>query len=804
MAGKTTKKTAEQKKKERKEAERRRRARIKEDPIKYEEHLAKEKARRQKRKEEGKTKGIKDMTMREQRAQRREWLERTRKSRLKKKNAENLMQQLRADSPPSDSDQSRLDISVQREPSPGPSFLQSPNAADRPSSSASSSSCMSRQKLAGKKICRKNNYLKDKIIKKQKAVIELMKKKLSALAAKNKRLEKQKPPPIRKTLNTSLSRHLRNKIAIQQFLEKDENSKICPGKRDTITKRGKKMQKRYLSDTLFNLHKKYNSKATYPISYPTFTRYRPFWIVAPCVSARDTCLCIVHENFNLICQKLKQLEMIEESSLNCVCDAMVCSQTNIDCMTRNCETCRDRCVCFKEFDGSENITYKQWLNITETRTIKGQEKDIRRTVKTAADCTKRELVNTFFDMVPKFLKHKYNIWHQYQAIHKVKQQLKPGEVLLHIDFSENYQCKYASETQSVHFGASRQQLSLHTCVLYYCDVPGTLKTISFCSVSDCLRHDAAAIYAHLKKSLRYLRQDRNLIITTLHVLSDGPSGQYKNKTNCFLFTQHLVHDLSITNATWNFSEAGHGKGAADGVGAVVKRTADSLIAQGHDIPDFSTFVAKIIIRTNILLYTVFEADITIVDEMIPKKLKPIPETTKIHQITWSRENPRKIYLRYLSCSICPVSTTCSHYPIQRGYYEYDDVIAPEDNTIEENNDIVQVDQLPDEPRQSCTKNDEVSIKTGSWVGVMFEGKKSTIHFVGQVTSIEQEKTLAYTVKFLRKKYLSVDSGTFVWQEPEDVSLVTFNDIAFVLPEPTPTRRGELVFDYDFSKLNTLK
>ncbi|KAL4718103.1 hypothetical protein ACJJTC_002395 [Scirpophaga incertulas] len=129
------------------------------------------------------------------------------------------------------------------------------------------------------------------------------------------------------------------------------------------------------------------------------------------------------------------------------------------------------------------------------------------------------------------------------------------------------------------------------------------------------------------------------------------------------------------------------------------------------MPHFSTFVAKIMIRTNILLYTVFEADMTIVDEMIPKILKPIPETTKIHQITWSRENPRKIYL---SCSICPVSTPCSHYPIQRGYYEYDDVIAPEDNTIKENNDIVQVDQLPDEPCQSCTKNDEVSIKTGSW------------------------------------------------------------------------------------------
>lgn len=41
--------------------------------------------------------------------------------------------------------------------------------------------------------------------------------------------------------------------------------------------------------------------------------------------------------------------------------------------------------------------------------------------------------------------------------------------------------------------------------------------------------------------------------------------------------------------TWNLYEAGHGKGAADNIGGVLKRIADWLVAQGSDICDASSF-----------------------------------------------------------------------------------------------------------------------------------------------------------------------------------------------------------------------
>ena len=56
--------------------------------------------------------------------------------------------------------------------------------------------------------------------------------------------------------------------------------------------------------------------------------------------------------------------------------------------------------------------------------------------------------------------------------------------------------------------------------------------------------------------------------------------------------------------TWNFSEAGHGKGVPDGIGATVKRLADCLVLRGHDVPDAATIVAMLQPHTSIALYVV--------------------------------------------------------------------------------------------------------------------------------------------------------------------------------------------------------
>lgn len=57
-----------------------------------------------------------------------------------------------------------------------------------------------------------------------------------------------------------------------------------------------------------------------------------------------------------------------------------------------------------------------------------------------------------------------------------KNKLTESEIVVHCDFSENYVCKFTEEVQAMHFGASKQQISLHTGVIYakFEDGPQTL------------------------------------------------------------------------------------------------------------------------------------------------------------------------------------------------------------------------------------------------------------------------------------------------------------------------------------------
>ena len=47
---------------------------------------------------------------------------------------------------------------------------------------------------------------------------------------------------------------------------------------------------------------------------------------------------------------------------------------------------------------------------------------------------------------------------------------------------------------------------------------------------------------------------------------------------------------NLTNFSWSYFEAEHGKGADDGIGAVCKRSADQIVAHKKDIIDMNTLV----------------------------------------------------------------------------------------------------------------------------------------------------------------------------------------------------------------------
>lgn len=95
-----------------------------------------------------------------------------------------------------------------------------------------------------------------------------------------------------------------------KFLEEDENSRLAPGKKDCKTFKKVKKQKRYINDTMLNLHKKFVSSISYSISYSLFCRYRPFYVVYQNLSDRDTCQCKIHTNTEFIVSTLYKNKII--------------------------------------------------------------------------------------------------------------------------------------------------------------------------------------------------------------------------------------------------------------------------------------------------------------------------------------------------------------------------------------------------------------------------------------------------------------------------------------------------------------
>ncbi|CAG4947568.1 unnamed protein product [Parnassius apollo] len=133
---------------------------------------------------------------------------------------------------------------------------------------------------------------------------------------------------------------------------------------------------------------------------------------------------------------------------------------------------------------------------------------------------------------------------------------------------------------------------------------------------------------------------------------------------------------SLRLLVWNYSEKGHGKGAPDGVGAVLKRTADQIVARGNDIPNIEILVRHLKERCpGVIIEVVYESGILKKDMLIPENLKEFRGTMRTHQVVWSANQLQTLAMRELSCSLDNCSQEaiqCSHGQ-HIGFYTIEDI-----------------------------------------------------------------------------------------------------------------------------------
>lgn len=138
--------------------------------------------------------------------------------------------------------------------------------------------------------------------------------------------------------------------------------------------------------------------------------------------------------------------------------------------------------------------------------------------------------------------------------------------LLQIDFSENYTCLQQDEIQSAHW--HQHQVSLFTALLWH-----TQKQHPIVIASDNLEHSKNTIVAYLDQILSEPPLPSS--IKVLHIWSDGPASQFKNKYIAAAI--NVLQQKYGILINWNYFATAHGKGPVDGIGAVVKRQVWDLV-----------------------------------------------------------------------------------------------------------------------------------------------------------------------------------------------------------------------------------
>lgn len=230
-----------------------------------------------------------------------------------------------------------------------------------------------RRDKSGQKLCKKLRrekiMLKKQVLHLRKKLMEMQKMKNKSRKREMRMMEMQRKVRSGKVKQKGQKRlSAERKQAVIQFLLRDENSCLLPGKKDTITKNKQRVQRRVLTKPLKELHTQYQTEVEQHLSmsYRQFTRHRPFYITEPKLRDRDTCACSEHENIRLLANKLAKTGLLKTTSASELVGMIVCDPKNKACMDRVCPECCFDEIVFPETDNCETTSWEQWERVTST------------------------------------------------------------------------------------------------------------------------------------------------------------------------------------------------------------------------------------------------------------------------------------------------------------------------------------------------------------------------------------------------------------------------------------------------------
>ena len=193
-------------------------------------------------------------------------------------------------------------------------------------------------------------------------------------------------------------------------------------------------------------------------------------------------------------------------------------------------------------DGNAKITWSQWTN----ENGRAEEKDFSGSVD--------EAMLLLQSKVEYFLFHVYIKREQSKYFEKLKTEVTDEQVVLQVDFAENFNMKEQDEIQKAHWNT--KSLSIFTAFVW-----SKNETFSFALPSLDVTHDKFVVDSALKIILNYIKT----VLPNLKEVdcfSDGAASQFKQRFH-FRNLTRIATENKI-DLSWNFFATSHRKCVVDG------------------------------------------------------------------------------------------------------------------------------------------------------------------------------------------------------------------------------------------------
>ena len=243
-------------------------------------------------------------------------------------------------------------------------------------------------------------------------------------------------------------------------------------------------QKRYLIMSIREIHMLYNLECQDELKIGKTKvfdlRLQNVMVVSD--TPHNVCVCQQHANFTYLCTSLKVIPGFPQSYKDFLKE-VCCDINNENCMLGLCNKCVSDVndILPLLFEIETYVQWKQWRKNKETGRIQ--------LTKDRGMAT--EVIECLQNMLPGFKKHFFIKNVQSSHFEKSKQSVLKGEIILQIDFSENFAVQEQDEVQAAHFTYS--QVTVFTACAWTAE-----NSWSIVIVSDDLSHDKFCVWTFIQ------------------------------------------------------------------------------------------------------------------------------------------------------------------------------------------------------------------------------------------------------------------------------------------------------------------